>query len=295
MQDLPLLMAKLDKTDPVLVPVLQDLIQKSLTNTQPLTTKEERQTRRTIETLLTDAEIERADEIASTLVEIRVLEHIERYLPLFRSESAFDILQIVYAIGQIKVNMSNITLASDKTSKIVTALKSYSHVSGSDIPVMSSLEETLETVITLYSNQIKQGVELERNYEDLPLVPCFPDEIGQVWTNIITNAFQAMNLRGKITINLRAEGDYAVVEIIDNGPGIPEHIKHRIFEPFFTTKAQGEGTGLGLDITRKIIEKHHGNISVESEPGNTVFRVELPFAPMADIVDVETVTEAVPA
>jgi signal transduction histidine kinase len=112
----------------------------------------------------------------------------------------------------------------------------------------------------------------------LPDIPVYGAELNQVWTNLIDNALQAMDGSGTLTIRTGSEGDSVVVEIGDTGPGIASDIKRRIFEPFFTTKAVGAGTGLGLDISwRIVVNKHHGDLSVESVPGDTRFRVSLPI------------------
>jgi len=143
------------------------------------------------------------------------------------------------------------------------------------------LREGVETVLTIYQNQIKQGVELVRQYEELPAVHCLPDEINQVWTNLIHNALQAMDRKGTLTVSLRQEGGNALVTIGDTGCGIPEDVREKIFDAFFTTKPAGEGTGLGLDIVRKIVDKHGGRISVDSEVGQgSRFTVSLPIAGM---------------
>ncbi|MCS7298065.1 MAG: ATP-binding protein [Bacteroidia bacterium] len=111
----------------------------------------------------------------------------------------------------------------------------------------------------------------------MPQLYLFTDEIGQVWTNLIQNAIQAMQGQGELWIQAQRVGDELQVAFIDTGPGIPPEILPRIFEPFFTTKAKGEGTGLGLDICRRIVEKHQGRITVESRPGRTQFVVHLPL------------------
>jgi signal transduction histidine kinase len=121
-------------------------------------------------------------------------------------------------------------------------------------------------------------VEVVRNYQaQLPAVLCYPDELNQVWTNLIHNALQAMDNQGTLTIEAVQKDTSVLVKITDSGKGIPPEILPKIFEPFFTTKPAGEGSGLGLDIVKKIIEKHQGKIDVESVPGKTAFTVSLPI------------------
>jgi signal transduction histidine kinase len=140
--------------------------------------------------------------------------------------------------------------------------------------------------LTLYQNQLKQGVQVIRNYAKLPPVLCYPDELNQVWTNLIHNALQAMEYRGTLSIEVTAIDQQAKISLTDSGKGIPEEIQAKIFEPFFTTKPSGEGSGLGLDIVKKIIKKHDGQITVESQPGRTTFNVFLPIQPIKEIKDV---------
>ncbi|HEY3476638.1 MAG TPA: ATP-binding protein, partial [Anaerolineales bacterium] len=124
----------------------------------------------------------------------------------------------------------------------------------------------------------KKGVTVKREYStDLPRIEAYASELNQVWTNIIDNAVDAMKGKGEIKIRTYEQDQRVVVEISDNGPGIPEEIQPRIFEPFFTTKAPGQGTGLGLHICHDIIvNRHHGQLLVESRPGETTFTVILP-------------------
>jgi signal transduction histidine kinase len=132
-------------------------------------------------------------------------------------------------------------------------------------------------VLTLYHNQLKHGIEVVKHYESLPNIPCYPDELNQVWTNLIQNAIQAMDGQGTLEIGVAQKDHHVVVRVTDSGSGISEEIRERIFEPFFTTKPAGEGSGLGLDIVQKIIDKHHGKIEIESQPGKTTFCVILPM------------------
>ncbi len=123
---------------------------------------------------------------------------------------------------------------------------------------------------------------MERDYGAVPLlVNSFGSDLNQVWTNIIDNAIDAIKGKGKLRLRTYSEGDFVVVEIIDDGPGIPPEIQARIFEPFFTTKKVGEGTGLGLDPVQRIVKKHQGSIQVESIPGKTCFQIWLPLTSKA--------------
>jgi signal transduction histidine kinase len=131
-------------------------------------------------------------------------------------------------------------------------------------------------VLTLYHNLIKRGVNVVLNCSEVPPVLCYPDELNQVWTNIVHNALHAMDYQGTLTIDAIEEGDQIKITVTDTGKGIPSEIQQKIFDPFFTTKALGEGSGLGLHIVKQIIDKHQGKIKVRSIPGLTVFTVYLP-------------------
>jgi signal transduction histidine kinase len=130
----------------------------------------------------------------------------------------------------------------------------------------------------MLSSKIGAGITVVREYDrTLPQIPAYPGELNQVWTNLIDNAVSAMGGTGTLTVRTALDRDQVLVEFGDTGPGIPPEIKERIFEPFFTTKPVGEGTGLGLDISwRIIVNKHHGDLSAKSVPGDTRFRVHLP-------------------
>jgi signal transduction histidine kinase len=132
-------------------------------------------------------------------------------------------------------------------------------------------------MLTILAHKLKKGVEVEREYaERLPRLCAHGGELNQVWTNIVDNAVDAMDGHGKLKVKTSGDEEYVLVEISDDGPGIPREVKNRVFEPFFTTKGVGEGTGLGLDIVRRIVAGHGGEIRVDSEPGETSFKVRLP-------------------
>jgi two-component system, NtrC family, sensor kinase len=275
MNQMPDIFSKVTKAQQ---PLLKQLLESTIAASEKLTTSEERAYRNQITEILENANLEDAEDIASSLVEVGIYNSIEDYIPLLTGKSSMDIIDLIYKLGQLKVSMTNIDIASEKTAKIVSALKNYSYVQASDHLVDTDVRTSVDTVLTLYNNQLKYGILVEKEYaDDLPKIPLYPDEIGQVWTNIIQNGIQAMKGEGKLHIHIRKEGEMVAVSITDNGPGIPPDIMKRVFEPFFTTKAQGEGTGLGLDISRKIVEKHLGTIGLTSEPGKTTFTVSLPM------------------
>jgi len=165
-----------------------------------------------------------------------------------------------------------------RISQIVLAVKSYAYLD--QAPLLEvDLHEGLENTLVIMQHKLKKGVSVKREYsQNLPRVEAYASELNQVWTNIIDNAIDAMNGKGEIILRTYQEDGHAVVEIEDNGPGIPEEIRSRIFEPFFTTKGVGQGTGLGLHISHDIVvNRHRGQLLVESKPGNTKFRITLPI------------------
>jgi signal transduction histidine kinase len=148
---------------------------------------------------------------------------------------------------------------------------------------VADVHELLDSTLMMLGAKIGDGITVVRDYAPgLPRIPAFAAELNQVWTNLIDNAVDAMGGTGTLTVRtgLDADRDQVLVEIGDSGPGIPPEIRNRIFEPFFTTKDVGQGTGLGLDISwRIVVKKHHGDIRVESSPGDTRFQVRLPLTP----------------
>lgn len=182
--------------------------------------------------------------------------------------------------------LSEIEQGSTRISQMVKAIKDYSYMDQAPLQEID-VHEGLESTLTILSHKLKQGVVVTREYDqNLPRLSAYGSELNQVWTNLIDNALAAMNGKGQIWVSTRLEHDHVLVQIGDNGPGIPPDIQHRIFEPFFTTKGVGEGTGLGLDMTyRIVVDKHHGDISFTSKPGNTRFQVRLPVAADNELQD----------
>ena len=252
------------------------LLQKSMEQSIAFTSKEKRKFKRQLIRQLDAQAIHNAASVADTLVDIGIYDDIERFLPLLRDPDSQNILELAYQFSSLQKSTRTIKTATDRAAKVVFALKTYARYDPEGERAEANIIEGIETVLTLYQNQLKQGVELVRHYEDLPAVLCYPDELNQVWTNLIHNALQAMDYKGTLTITTLLKETNILIRITDSGAGIPAEIQPKIFEPFFTTKPAGEGSGLGLDIVKKIISKHEGNIEVDSVPGETTFTVSLP-------------------
>ena len=167
--------------------------------------------------------------------------------------------------------------SAEAMSEIVKAVKTYSYLDRAPIQEVD-VRDSLENTLVLLRPKIKAGVSIKRDYaDDVPRIEAYGSELNQVWTNIIDNAIDAMEAQGELALRTRARDSEVIVEIVDNGAGIPSELQPRIFEPFFTTKAPGVGTGLGLHIAYNIVVyKHQGQIKVESRPGETRFQVVLP-------------------
>lgn len=253
------------------------LLQQSLHQKSILSVKEERKFKRALIHHLESEDIENPASVADTLVDMGIYSHIDEFLPLLKRPDGRQILDIAYKLSGLQRGTDIIQKATERASKVVFALKTYAHYDQSNQMTSSNLIDGIETVLTLYTNQLKVGVTIIRNYMELQPILCYPDELNQVWTNLIHNALQAMNNRGTLTIDVIQQNQNVRVSITDTGKGIPQEIQSKIFEPFFTTKPPGEGSGLGLDIVRKIVEKHQGKIEFDSLPGKTTFTISLPI------------------
>jgi signal transduction histidine kinase len=199
-------------------------------------------------------------------------------LEKLKDSPLFDTAIKWLGIGCLTVGLlSEIQETTGRISQIVRAMKSYTYLD--QAPLLEvDVHEGLESTLVIMQHKLKRGVTVRREYSsELPRIEAYASELNQVWTNIIDNAVDAMNGNGEITIKTYSSNDHVIVEIMDNGPGVPEDIQTRIFEPFFTTKAPGQGTGLGLHISHDIVvNRHKGQLLVESQPGETKFKVKLP-------------------
>jgi signal transduction histidine kinase len=223
-----------------------------------------------------------AADLARKNVKPAVLESIFAALD---AETARAALVRIAASIEIANLLGEIESSTSRISDLVRAIKEYTYMDQApvqNVDVVKSLENTL----TIMKHKIRDGVVVQRDYEPAPLlVSSYGSELNQVWTNLIDNAVDAMAGKGELRVRTFREDTCVVVEIADNGSGIPPETKSHIFEPFFTTKGVGEGTGLGLDTVQRIVKKHRGNIQVISKPGDTRFQVRLPLAEAAATVE----------
>ncbi len=203
---------------------------------------------------------------------------LETLFATLEADTARAALLRIAASVEIFNLLTELENSTARISDLVRAIKEYTFMDQSPVQNVD-IVKGLENTLTIMNYKLKHGVKVNRDYDKNPLlVNSFGSELNQVWTNIIDNAIDAMGGNGEIRIRAYREDDCAIVEIRDNGPGIPSDILPHIFDPFFTTKSVGEGTGLGLDTVQRIMKKHRGSVQVFSKPGDTCFQVRLPLA-----------------
>jgi signal transduction histidine kinase len=184
---------------------------------------------------------------------------------------------VVYDFFIVQKNNNTILSSVEKASRVVNALKMYIHTTENQQAEPYLIQDGIETILTIYQNQLKSGIHTSIDIPADMMVEAYPEELGQVWTNLIVNACQAMNFKGDLHIKATDKKDAILVQISDTGSGINPEAGDKIFQEFFSTKKIGEGSGLGLSIVKKIIDKHRGKIYFESEVGKgTTFFIELP-------------------
>lgn len=204
------------------------------------------------------------------------LDDLEQMKTQFDSEYIGSVLTWLEATLTGICTLDQIKQSSIRISDLIKAMKDYSYRDRGPLQEVD-IHEGIESTLTIMKHKLKYGVEVIREYGRLPRVCAYGRELNQVWTNLIDNAIDAMNGKGHLRIRTVQESDRILIEIVDDGAGISSEIQPRVFEQFFTTKEVGKGTGLGLDIVRRIIEgQHKGSIRFESRPGETRFQVWIP-------------------
>ena len=231
-----------------------------------------------IQELLEKLAVPNAWELAPTLVAAGFdAPSVERLAASFAGERLAVALELLARRHAVDALLREVQIGASRIEQLVGALKRHVHLDQGPVQIVD-VRAGLDDTLVLLRSKIPKNVRVIRDYAaDLPSIQAFGSEINQVWTNLIDNAVDALAGSGAITIRAFAVDDWVVVEIEDDGPGIPEDIVGRVFDPFFTTKAPGKGMGLGLDISYGIVvQRHRGEISVESRKGRTSFRVRLP-------------------
>lgn len=254
-----------------------------------------RQDTKEIERLLMEDGVENARIYAKQIARFSLKEGYGELFQLLKRYSTEQILDFLEHCSKIVGAASDINMSIEIITRIVKALKMYSRLDQAKVEEVD-IHEGIETTLIILQSHFKAGITVERCYGNIPKIPCYVNELNQVWTNIIHNAIQAMNGHGTLTIEtylypketgtlnhgndmFDSERDERKigVTITDTGPGIPLEIQDKVFDPYFTTKDQGEGSGLGLGIARQIVEHHHGEIRLRSTPGETHFDILLPM------------------
>jgi signal transduction histidine kinase len=235
---------------------------------------------------LEEQEVAEAWELASVFTDTGLrVKDLERFGDAVPDEFLSDAFAWVAGSVEVDRMVAEIYSSAGHVSELVSSVKLYSHMDRSSEHKPTDVREGLDNTLSMFGHRLKQkNIRLTRDYpDDLPTIPGNAGELNQVWTNLIDNALDAMAESGELGIKIDSDDWGVAVKIIDDGGGIPDDIRLRIFDPFFTTKDVGEGTGLGLDIARRIVHTHGGQIEVRSRPGRTEIYVRLPIAPEKNV------------
>lgn len=222
--------------------------------------------------------VDNAWELAVCLVDVNIESRELNALSIYFSQKLLSKVLDWVSANYTLYNLKNeIKQGASQISDIVAAFKSYSYLDQAPVQTIN-VHEGLDNTLLILRNKLKTGISVRKEYDrNLPKINAYGSELNQVWTNILDNAIDALDGNGEIIIRTESNNDEVIVEIEDNGSGIPPEVLPRIFDPFFTTKLPGQGSGLGLDISYNIIVyKHKGDIKVDSKPGKTCFQIRIP-------------------
>ena len=257
--------------------VVSNVYKKFIENQLSVDIHNQRLIKQNIKNDLSNRNITISNTVLNMLVDLGIKEVDDDIIYMLKSPYASKI-ENIGSVASVFQMMDLIKQSSEKISKIVSALRIYSHQDETEEKVKLNIYEQIESLLVLYYNKMKYNIEIERNYDTtIPEVYGYPDKLSQVFVNILNNALQAMNYKGKITIEVETEKDELRISIIDTGPGIPVEVQDKIFTPFFTTKKTGEGSGLGLSISKTIVEAHGGRIDFNTSSVGTRFSIYLPI------------------
>jgi len=236
------------------------------------------------ESWLDNQGVDNAWEVAVCLVDVNIeAQELSVLSENFDQKLLSEVLDWISANYTLYNLKNEIKQGASQISDIVAAFKSYSYLDQAPVQIIN-VHEGLDNTLLILRNKLKTGISVRKEYaNNLPEINAYGSELNQVWTNILDNAIDALDGSGEIIIRTESDNDEVIVEIEDNGSGIPSEVLPRIFDPFFTTKLPGQGSGLGLDISYNIIVfKHKGDIKVDSQPGKTCFQIRIPVNFEAD-------------
>lgn len=237
--------------------------------------KDKRIAKKKLVKLYEEQKIPNALDVADILVDLGICEDITFLLkPL--GNQVLPATIFVLNISSLNTNNTTILQAVEQTGKIVFALKAYHSREENKRMSPSNIIDGIDTTLNLYQHKLNNGINVQKQFQEIPLVTCKMEDLNQVWNNLIHNAIQAVGEKGTIEIDVHKEGSFVVVQITNSGTAIAKEHQEKIFTPFFTTKSYGEGSGLGLTISKKIVESYSGTISFSSVPNKTTFTVKLP-------------------
>ncbi|WP_244279938.1 ATP-binding protein [Leptospira brenneri] len=262
-------------------PILVSLIDFSLSQVELLSGKEYRLQKQEISQTLQNLRIDESERMADLLVSLGLKNIPDEWASVFSEKRSDSLLVLAEKVVKILQDTNTIQIAANRAIKIAQALKNFTHFDPKEEKRTIHLADSIQNVIAVLAGYFKQGIQITTNFQQISPISCYPDELNQVWANLIQNAIQSMNGKGELKIEIgQTQKDgiiYVFVSIQDSGPGIPKEILDKIFDPFFTTKPVGQGTGLGLYISKQVIEKHNGIIEINSKPKNTKFTIFLPY------------------
>ncbi len=228
---------------------------------------------------LEDHDIEEAEDIADTFVDFGVtVEDLDAIEDIISGRHIPPLMGWMESTLSLEKLVCDIRESSERIASLIGAIKNYSHMDRGTARESIDIHDGIKSTVIMLKHKIKQKkIEIAKDITpDLPKLKANPGELNQVWTNLIDNAIDAMDEGGTLTLRTYTERHYICVEIIDSGKGIPEEEQTMVFDPFFTTKAMGKGTGMGLDIVKRVMNRHNGTIGLESRPGRTCFKLCFP-------------------
>ncbi|XDD47607.1 sensor histidine kinase [Leptospira sp. WS39.C2] len=269
-------------------PFIDSLIEQALVQENLPTGLEFRQKKIIFQKELEQFNINYNEQYADIFVTLGIKEIPKDWIQILIEYNSKALLLLAEKIVNILQGTNAIQSSANRAIKIAQALKNFTHFDPKAEIKTIQLSDSLNQILTILQGSLKHGIDLKTNFFNIPPIECYPDELNQVWTNMIQNSIQSMNGKGKLIIEINQtvlkNNPFAYVSIEDSGPGVAKEILDKIFDPFFTTKPIGQGTGLGLYISKQIIEKHKGIIDVIPTKGNTKFIVYLPYHQKTSLV-----------